>query len=86
MAAPLISLICLIFGMTHQIKIIIDKGHCEELSLPRIFLGTFSGVVWVLYGLELGNNWMIALNVVGIIMNLALMSIIFHLRKKLPPQ
>ena len=81
MAAPLISLVCVIFGMTHQIKIILTKGYSEELSLPRIFLAIFSGIVWVLYGLELNNNWMIALNIAGVIMNIALISIILHLRK-----
>lgn len=81
MAAPLISLICLIFGMTHQIKIILTKGYSEELSLPRIFLAIFSGIVWVLYGLELNNQWMIALNIAGAIANIALISVILHLRK-----
>lgn len=81
MSAPLISLVCLIFGMTHQIKIILSKGYSEELSLPRIFLAIFSGIVWILYGLELNNHWMTALNIAGVIMNIALISVILHLRK-----
>lgn len=81
MAAPLISLVCVIFGMTHQIKIILLKGYSEELSLPRIFLAIFSGIIWILYGLELNNNWMIALNIAGVITNIALISVILHLRK-----
>lgn len=80
-AAPFASLVCVIVGMAHQIKIILTKGHSEELSLPRILLAIFSGIVWILYGIEINNQWMIVLNVVGGIMNIALISIILHLRK-----
>lgn len=81
MSAPLISLVCLIVGMIHQIKIILTKGYSEELSLPRILLAIFSGIVWIFYGLELNNKWMIALNIAGAIMNIALIYVILHLRK-----
>ena len=77
--APLISLVCLIVGMTHQIKIIIEKGSSDELSIPRILLGIFSGIVWVFYGLQIRNEWMMALNIAGIIMNVALIYVIKHL-------
>lgn len=83
-AAPLVSLICLVVGMAHQIRIILTKGYSEELSIPRIFLGIFSGIIWALYGFEIKNDWLIALNVAGIIMNLALVSIIYYLRKNRP--
>lgn len=82
--APLVSLVCLVAGMTHQIKIILTKGYSEELSIPRIFLGIFSGALWIFYGFELKNDWMVALNIAGIIMNLALISIIYYLRKNRP--
>lgn len=83
--APLISLICLIVGMTHQIKIILTKGYSDELSVLRTLLLIFSGVVWTLYGLEIKNEWMVALSVAGILMNAALVSIIYYLRKNRPP-
>lgn len=80
-AAPLISLVCLIVGMTHQIKIILTKGYSDELSVLRTLLLIFSGAIWTFYGLEIKNEWMVALSVAGIIMNIALVSIIWHLRK-----
>mgnify|MGYP001580634151 CR=1 FL=1 len=95
-AAPLISLICLIVGMTHQIKIIIDIGNShginseelkeklEILSVPRILLAIFAGIIWLFYGIELKNNWLTCLNLAGIIMNIALISVIRHLMKKFP--
>ena len=83
-AAPLVSLVCLVVGMTHQINLILTKGYSEELSLPRIFLAIFSGIIWALYGLEIKNDWLIALNIAGIIMNSALISVIYYLRKNRP--
>ena len=81
-AAPLISLVCLIFGTFHQVQVIIEQGYCKELSLPRTFLGIFSGAVWILYGLELNNVWMIVTNASGIVMNIVLASVIIYLRKR----
>ncbi|MBI3046028.1 MAG: hypothetical protein HYY86_00575 [Candidatus Harrisonbacteria bacterium] len=83
--APLLSLICLIVGMAHQIKLILEKGYSDELSLPRIILVIVSGIVWIFYGLEINNQWMVALNIAGIFMNTVLISIIWHLRKNHRP-
>lgn len=80
-AAPLISLVCFIVGMMDQIKIILTKGYSDELSVLRIFLLIFAGIIWILYGLEIENKWMVAVSVIGIIMNTALLLIIWHLRK-----
>jgi len=81
MTAPLLSLICLIVGMAHQIKVILEKGNSDELSLPRIILAVVSGIVWIFYGLEINNQWMVALNIAGIFMNAVLILVIWHLRK-----
>ena len=81
MTAPLLSLICLIVGMAHQIKVILEKGNSDELSLPRIILAVVSGIVWIFYGLEINNQWMVVLNIAGIFMNAVLILVIWHLRK-----
>jgi len=80
-AAPAISLVCLIFGTAHQIKLLLEQGTSKELSLPRIFLGIFAGIIWILYGRQINNICIIFTNSVGIVINVILALVIMHLRK-----
>lgn len=91
--APLITLITMIIGMTHQIKIILEidrkilsreeiNRRLDILSMPRILLGTFASSIWILYGIQIKNYYMLTMNIVGIVLNVCLAYVIWSVRKK----
>lgn len=83
----------MIIGMTHQIKIVLEidrrilsreeiNRRLDILSMPRILLGIFAGGIWILYGLQLRNYYLLTMNVVGIVLNFCLAYVIWSVRKK----
>ncbi|GEM_PF-3420565 len=91
--APLVTLITMIIGMAHQIKIILEidrkilsreeiNRRLDILSTPRIFLGIIASTIWIMYGMQIRNYYMLTMNVVGIVLNVCLIYVIWSVRKK----
>lgn len=87
------SLAGMIIGMTHQINIILEIGgrglsheditrRLEILSIPRILLGVSTSIVWIFYGLQIGNNSISSLNFLAVVLNICLIFVIRRVKKK----
>lgn len=91
--APVMSLVGMIIGMTHQISIILEVGHehlsreditrrLEILSIPRILLGISTSIVWIFYGLQINNHSISSLNFLAVVLNTCLIVVIRRVKKR----
>ncbi|GIV53639.1 MAG: membrane protein [Candidatus Kapaibacterium sp.] len=55
------------FAMLPQALRVWRTGDVEQLSLHAFSMATIGAVLWLLYGLAIGNSVIIAANVVGLV-------------------
>lgn len=83
----------MVIGMAHQINIVLEVGQqnlskkdvatrLRVISIPRILLGLMTGVVWILYGLEIHNQSIWSLNILGIVLNGSFLFVVLNVKRR----
>lgn len=80
--APMLASVSVLFGVACQIRLIVKKQASDQVALLPSVFAILVSVIWVLYGLEIKNYWLIAGSILNLFCFTALLSVVFSYRKK----
>ena len=80
--APMLASASVLFGVGSQIRLIIKKQASDQVSLLPSIFPILVSVIWMLYGHEIGNQWIVRSSILNLFCSLSLLIIILVYRKK----
>lgn len=80
--APMLASASVVFGVGCQIRLIIKKQASDQVALLPSVFAILVSIVWVLYGQEIGNQWVERSSILNLLCSLALLITILVYRKR----
>ena len=80
--APMTASASVLFGVACQIRLIVKKQASDQVALLPSVFAILVSILWVLYGFEIKNYWLITGSILNLFCFIALLSVVFSYRKK----